>query len=255
MTVYAWANNVLVTLAADLTAVANSVTVNAASAPFNSPPNPSGGVALLTLANARTGPSKIECVSYTGRTDNGNGTYTLTGLTRGLEGTSGQSWVTSNFAFQGPRATWMGEALDHGSANGLADDDHAQYLKTDGSRTLTGPQACGNQDLTGIKTAQFNGEINLATTTGAVTIDWRNGAVYKQVEPTGAITYSFTAPAGPTRLQLRIISDGTSSAFTHVFPGTVKWLGSTWAQVANKAALITFWWDGSTYWAMGANEV
>lgn len=34
-----------------------------------------------------------------------------------------------------------GLITDHGALTGLGDDDHTQYLKTDGSRDLTGPQA------------------------------------------------------------------------------------------------------------------
>lgn len=124
-----------------------------------------------------------------------------------------------------------------------------------GANTFTAAQALGNNNLTGIKTASFNGEGTLTTTTGAVTVDWTAAQNYKQNEPTGAITYTFTAPPGICHLQLRILSDGTSSAFTHVWPGTVKWLGATWAAVANKNAIINFWWDGTNYWAMGSNEV
>ena len=121
--------------------------------------------------------------------------------------------------------------------------------------TLSGAIAAANNNVTALKLATFNGEVNNATTTGAVTVDWTTGAFQKQVEPTGAITYTFTAPAGPARLQLRIISDGTSSAFTHVWPASVKWVGATWAAVANKGAIISFWYDGTDYWAQGANSV
>ena len=128
------------------------------------------------------------------------------------------------------------------------------------SGTLTTPTintpAFNNTSLSGIKVAQFNGEVNNATTTGAVTIDWTTGACQKQAEPTGIITYTFTAPTtGVARLQLRIVSDGTSTAYTHVWPGSVIWLGATWAQAANKTAIITFFYDGTNYFASGANQV
>ena len=121
--------------------------------------------------------------------------------------------------------------------------------------SYVGAQALGDNNLTGIKTASFTAEANLATTTGAVTVDWTAAQNYKQTEPTGAITYTFTAPPGVCHLQLRIISDGTSTAYTHVFPASVKWLNTIWAQVTNKNAVINFWYDGTNYWAMGANEV
>ena len=140
-----------------------------------------------------------------------------------------------------------------------AQDARVTDLETNGAmlgaNTFTGAQTLGNNDLKTIKTATFNGEVALSTTTGAVTVDWTAAQHYKQNEPTGAITYTFTAPNGPCHLQLRIISDGTSSAYTHVWPVTVTWLGATWSQVANKAAIVNFWYDGTTYWAMGANQV
>ena len=116
-------------------------------------------------------------------------------------------------------------------------------------------QNVANTDIKNIRVATFNGEVNNATTTGAVTINWTTGAVQKQAEPTGSITYTFTAPVGPAHLQLKIDSDGTSTAQTFTWPGTVVWLGATWTAVANKKAIINFWYDGTTYFAIGTNQV
>lgn len=121
----------------------------------------------------------------------------------------------------------------------------------DNSRNVT----LGNTNITGIKTATFNSQASLATTTGAVTVDWSAAQNYLQTEPTGSITYTFTAPGGPCHLQLVINSDGTSTAQTITWPGTVIWLGSTWTGVSNKRGVINFWYDGSNYLAMGTNQV
>ena len=121
--------------------------------------------------------------------------------------------------------------------------------------TMTGALVMGDNNVTGAKLVTFTGEVNNATTTGAATINWTAGAFQKQAEPTGVITYTFTAPPGPCRLQLRIISDGTSAAYTHVFPASVKWVGNTWSAVANKGAILSFWYDGTNYWAQGSNAV
>lgn len=43
-----------------------------------------------------------------------------------------------------------GAATDHGGLTGLGDDDHLQYLLTDGSRTLTGAMDFGSQNLTNV---------------------------------------------------------------------------------------------------------
>lgn len=115
--------------------------------------------------------------------------------------------------------------------------------------------ALGNTNLTGIKNATFNSQITIGTTTGAITIDWSTAQNQKQTEPTGSITYTFTAPAGVCHLQLIIDSDGTSTAQVITWPASVIWLGSTWAGVANKKAIINFWYDGTNYFAISSNQV
>lgn len=112
-----------------------------------------------------------------------------------------------------------------------------------------------NAALTNVKTLSFTGEGVLNSTSGAISVDWNAAQNYRQVEPSGSITYTFTAPPGPCHLQLRIESDGTSAAQTFVWPATVKWLLFTWTALANKGAIINFWYDGTNYWAMGSNAV
>lgn len=112
-----------------------------------------------------------------------------------------------------------------------------------------------NAALTNVKTLSFTGEGVLNSTSGAISIDWNAAQNYRQVEPTGSITYTFTAPPGPCHLQLRIMSDGTSAAQTIVWPSSVKWLLFVWTALANKSAIINFWYDGTNYWAMGSNAV
>ena len=122
------------------------------------------------------------------------------------------------------------------------------------NKTLTNP-ALSNTNLSGIKNATFNSQTTIATTTGAITVDWTSAQNQKQTEPTGTITYTFTAPAGPCHLQLLIDSDGTSTAQTINWPGTVVWLTQTWAGINNKKAVINFWYDGTNYYAVGSNQV
>lgn len=115
--------------------------------------------------------------------------------------------------------------------------------------------ALANTAVTGFKTATFNSQTTIATTSGAITVDWTTAQNQKQTEPTGTITYTFTAPPGVCHLQLLVDSDGTSTAQTFNWPGTVIWLGATWTGVANKKAIINFWYDGTNYYAMGTNQV
>jgi len=113
----------------------------------------------------------------------------------------------------------------------------------------------GNANLSGMKTAVFNGQTTIATTSGAITVDWTAAQNQLQTEPTGTITYTFTAPPGPCHLQLIINSDGTSTAQTINWPGTVIQYGATWAGANNKRAVINFWYDGTNYHMIGTNQV
>lgn len=122
------------------------------------------------------------------------------------------------------------------------------------ANTFTGDQTLGNNNVKAIKTATFNSQLTIAGASGAQTIDWSAGQNYKQTEPSNSITYTFTAPPGPCHLQLLIDSDGTSTAQTITWP-TLTWIGSTWAGTNNKKAIINFWYDGTNYFAMGANQV
>lgn len=122
------------------------------------------------------------------------------------------------------------------------------------NKTLTNP-ALANSNLTGIKTATFNSQVSLGSTSGTIAIDWSAAQNYRQPEPTGTITYTFTAPPGPCHLQLFIDSDGISTAQTVNWPGTVSFLGGAWAGANNKKAVINFWYDGSNYFAIGSNQV
>ena len=116
------------------------------------------------------------------------------------------------------------------------------YIYTDSWGLITGSTVTG-------------GANTIITTTGAITINWSSAQNQKQTEPTGSISYTFTAPIGPCHLHLIIDSDGTSVAQTITWPESVIWLGSTWTGVTNKKAVIDFWYDGTYYFAQGVNQV
>lgn len=128
------------------------------------------------------------------------------------------------------------------------------FTRTGDVGTFSGDLA--NDSIANIKLATFYQVATLSTTTGSVNIDWTAAQNYKQNEPTGSITYTFTAPPGPCHLQLRIASDGTSSAQAITWPATVKWLGAAFsATTANKNAFVNFFYDGTNYWGQGISEV
>ncbi len=156
------------------------------------------------------------------------------------------------------------EALDLGNVDNTSDLDKpvstatqtALDLKANAANpAFTGTADFNNGSLTEIKTATFNSQPALTTTTGAVTVDWAAAQNYKQNEPTGNITYTFNAPLGPCHLQLFIDSDGTTTSRTFTWPAAVIWLGTQWTHTANKKAVINFWYDGTKYYAMGVSQV
>jgi hypothetical protein len=102
---YKMANNARVTLHTAINTVASSIVVDAASGVYQNPADPSGdaasgGVGIATLLDSLTTPTKTEIVTYTSLTNNGNGTYTLGGVTRAREGTTAQSFSAGAIVMQ-----------------------------------------------------------------------------------------------------------------------------------------------------------
>ena len=119
--------------------------------------------------------------------------------------------------------------------------------------TVTGDIALSNSKITEFKTATFNSQVNLVSTSGTINIDWTAAQNYRQPQPTSTITYTFTNPPGPGHFQLFI--DNTSTAQTINWPGSVIFMGSTWSGENSKRAVLNFWYDGSsTYLAIGTNQ-
>lgn len=82
----------------------------------------------------------------------------------------------------------------------------------------------------------------------ADTIDWTKSNHQKSTL-TGNCTFTFTAPNGPCMLSLKLVQDGTGSR-TVTWPAAVHWAGGTaptLTTTASKVDVITFYYDGSTY--------
>lgn len=114
------------------------------SKPNNVPPDPGGSTAPLVLMDGWYGYTQSERITYTGRTDNGDGTYTLTGVTWAQEGTSSPtSWPAGTFAVQDIPASWYEdrEQADNGPVTASDIDSEetpaAEVIKADGNGAAT----------------------------------------------------------------------------------------------------------------------
>lgn len=106
------------------------------------------------------------------------------------------------------------------------------------------PQAQVNH---GAFTAYFT-ETDNGNSGTADTVDWTLSNKQKSTL-TGNCTFTFTAPPGPCSLVLKLVQDGTGSR-TVTWPATVHWSGGTAPTLTttiNKVDIITFYWDGTTY--------
>lgn len=110
-------------------------------------------------------------------------------------------------------------------------------------------QASGYR-LTGTKVVYFAGEVNNGSSgSGTVNIDWTAGQK-QTLTLNGSPTLTFTAPEGPGNVILRLVHDGTTTAYIITWP-TMKWVGATpptLTATASAVDIITIYFDGSNYW-------
>jgi len=232
--------------------------------------NTTGGFALTLKTSAGTGISVangvykalycdgtnvVEALTISG--GGGSGTVTSVGLSMPTGFTVGSSPVTSSGTLA-VTTTLSGVLKGTGSgfAVATAGTDYVTPAgaETLSNKTLTNP-TMGNSNITSLKTASFNSQLVLSGTSGTINIDWTAGQNYKQAEPVGTITYTFTNPVGPCHLQVFVDSDGASTAQTFNWPGNVTFFGTAWTAATNKKAIINLWFDGTNYLAMGVNQV
>jgi len=122
---FKYTDNCRTTLTNAVLVGATTIVVDAAAAPLNSPEDPGLDTGVLTLVDALQSPTKIEIITYTGRT--GIGPYTLTGVLKGQQGTVDQAWSAGDFCFVAVTAAGTA-AFDAESIAGLAP---SQLLRSD----------------------------------------------------------------------------------------------------------------------------
>lgn len=138
-----------------------------------------------------------------------------------------------------------------GTAGNTITFTEAMTLNASGSLGLGNTSPSYTLDVTGTgrftKTVSFT-EIDNGNSSTADTIDWTQGNKQKSTL-TGNCTYTFTAPGSPTSLVFKLVQDATGSR-TVTWPAAVKWSGGTaptLTTTANKVDIITFYYDGTTY--------
>lgn len=132
--------------------------------------------------------------------------------------------------------------------------NYIESLAGDASPELGGDLDALDKDIHNIKQVDFQDEHNDGDSGAADTIDWNEGNNHLSTM-TDDCTYTFTAPAGPCHLQLKLIQ-GTGFPHNPAWPGTVKWPNSgtepTWSTGDGEIDIIGFWWDGTNYWGSAA---
>lgn len=175
------ANNVRSTLANGAATGDGTLTVSDATGVFQNPPIPTAGFpGLVTLIDNLTTPTKIEVVTYTGVTNNGNGTRTLTGCTRAREGTTAQTWGVGTLVICAPTRALI---------------DPANVALTDQVSTFTALQNFRQQRLSGAGVQFYR--LNPFSSTAfdilsnpVITVD----LVGAGARPESLVDYQFTIP-------------------------------------------------------------
>ena len=87
-------------------------------------------------------------------------------------------------------------------------------------------------------------EVDDTAAGAAVTLDWTAGLKHKFTLSEN-VTFTFTAPTGPTNLVLRVVQ--ASSAKSITWPATVKWVYTPTYTTTSKTYVFTFYYDGTNY--------
>lgn len=122
-----------------------------------------------------------------------------------------------------------------------------------GTTAFGGPMDTNNNNVTEIKQATFSGVVASTVSASTATIDWTSGSVQTVTLAYSASTIAFTAPSGVARLTLKVVQDASGSR-TVTWP-TIKWQGAaapTLTTGANKIDILTFVYDGTSYYGMGS---
>jgi len=106
-----------------------------------------------------------------------------------------------------------------------------------------------NLPIKSIKAGTFYSEVDNGNSGSSKTIDWTAGNKQK-ITLTDNCAFTFTNPAGPCNVILKVIQDSTGSR-TVSWPASVKWAGGTaptLTTTANAVDIVSFYYDGTNYY-------
>jgi len=101
-------------------------------------------------------------------------------------------------------------------------------------------------------TTPYFTEVDDGNSSTADTIDFSAGANHKSTV-TGACTYTFTAPAGTTRVTLKLVHEASVTVYALTWPANVKWLGGAAIVNTNTSGAVDFvscYYDTTNYYCV-----
>lgn len=128
-------------------------------------------------------------------------------------------------SFSNPVIPAAGGVTDHGALTGLGDDDHAQYLLTNGTRALTGNQSAGGNKITNLGLPTTDGDAANKQHVREYVEQRVDGLDYQD----GVVDKDLTAPPGAPVLGDRyIIAAVATGAWAGHDKQIAEWDGAAW---------------------------
>jgi hypothetical protein len=180
----------------------------------------------------------------TWRHDFGNGNGTQNYLIFGDD--SARTLIRCNDFVNGP---WVGLA-----ESAVLHQQRSAGWKMDNAGYLADIHFFDDRKISGLETVTFNGEYDNGLSGTAKTIDWDNGQKQNLVMNNNCtLTFADPGEGGAGNFILKLEYASTTPR-TITWPSTVLWRfgAPTLSGDANKADVITFYWNGSKYFATAA---
>jgi len=114
----------------------------------------------------------------------------------------------------------------------------------------------GGNSISNVKNFSMSTPTTITTTTGAINLDLVAGSLIIQNQLTGAVTYTVTTtPPQWSRGQIYLDSNGSSPAFGITWPSSFRFYGVLFpTTLANKSAMINWFYDGTIYHCAGSSQ-